>query len=43
MKRKQFLGLICISFLSLVVLHNAFAQDYTRLDLPQDAKLRIGN
>ena len=42
MKRKQFLGLIRISFLSLVVLHNAFAQDYTRLDLPQDAKRRIG-
>ena len=42
MKREQFLGLIRISFLSLVVLHNAFAQDYTRLDLPQDAKLRIG-
>ena len=42
MKLKQFLVLILISFAPLVVLHNAFAQEYTQVNLLQDAKLRIG-
>ena len=42
MKRKQFLALILSSFLSLVLLHNAFAQDYTTLNLPEGAKARLG-
>ncbi|MYA72494.1 hypothetical protein F4009_05045 [Candidatus Poribacteria bacterium] len=42
MKRKQFLILLLISFLPLVLLHNAFAQDYTWFNLPEDAKRRIG-
>ena len=38
----RFVILICISFLSIGVPHAAFAQAYTRFNLPQDAKLRIG-
>ena len=42
MKRKQFLALILISFVSFVVLPDTFAQDYTWLNLPQEAKHRLG-